>query len=244
MTLPLVWSIGFTPIIALTNKGLLTPARGPAIDGSNKTLYARAEVERFIALVLKCSEGTADYTSNNVQLTRFRPVATWNLNDTIEAILDGSLKPVDTGTQEPLFHRLILPCEEVNRFLEERTRRCRVDQKLFTVEEAAARFGVGTRALKCWINQGLIAAERIPSVRKRSHLFITQKSLEAFCMTYILATEVVELLGVTPQTLKRYVSRGKLHSVGGYGKKWLFLRKEVEALKSRNPDPTAKRKAE
>jgi hypothetical protein len=217
-------------VIALTDEGLLTPTRGPTIDRCRALLYSRAEVERFIADVLKCSQRKT-CSSACVPLARFRPFATWTLNDTIVAVLNGSLKPIDTETQQPLFQRLVLPRGEENRFLEERLQRRQVNLKLFTVQEVAARFRVSIQNIQRWIDKGLIAVERLPTSRMRSRLVITQESLEAFRLTYLFSEEVVVLLGITRLTLNDYVRRGKLHSLGDHKKKYLFLREEVEALK-------------
>jgi predicted site-specific integrase-resolvase len=212
----------------LARAGLLTPTLGP----SKAWLYRRAEVERFIAVAMEHSQRNTCASLDIVPLAHFRPVTTWTLENTLLAILNGSLKLTDTEAQQPLFQRLVLTRDEVNRFLEDKARQRRQSLGLFTVSEVAFELGVSAQIVLRWIDKGFIGAETLTIDKARSSLRISQKAVEIFHMTYVFSEEVAELLGVPVEKVRDYICKGTLHAVGGPNEKLLFLREEVESLRT------------
>lgn len=59
-------------------------------------------------------------------------------------------------------------------------------------------------------------------------------------MEYVTSAEAVRLLGIKPQTLYAYVSRGVLRSFRrGMKRERLYLRQEIEALRAIRPSRSA-----
>jgi hypothetical protein len=203
----------------------------PIQMNSNVLLYKRSDVEQFIAIVMQYVQTRTCNSLETVSLTYFRPSITWKMEDTFRAIHNGSLRLIDTEAQQPLFQRLVLTREEVDRFLDRKVQERQQNQRLFTIYEVASKLEVNISLVLRWIKDGYIKAETLAIDKGHFSWRISQESFEIFRTTYVSSEGAAELLGVTRQEIKKFIQRGELHSIRGHCKKHLFLRSEVEALK-------------
>jgi hypothetical protein len=220
-------------MLMLEQAGLLTPMRGPTIDGYKLRLYSPEVVAQFEETLLSHAEKALESPLEAmIPLPVFASKAGMPLVALLEEILEGRLVPVEIRGVQPLLRRLALPYTEIACFLAEYKRRQREKCELFTPDEVALDLGISERVLRRWAQGKLIEGEKLSIDGKKPSLLFRKQALEEFHRTYAFTEEVAELLGVTLLTVSKYVRRGKLHPVVGRktqygGTRLLFLREEA-----------------
>jgi len=228
--------IGLQKVLTLADAGLLTPVRGPKIDGYWVWLYKAAVVDEFVTRVLNCAEKDLRVGEENISLSQ----AMRYLGSAIpfEAmlieILDGRLKPVDTATDQPLFLRLKLSRQEIARFLEDRRKQRREELGLLTTLEAAASLSIPVQCALLLLKNGLLEQEPIRVDGKQVRPLIRREAVEVFRAKYTIAKSAAAILSTAPRAIPSLIDDGLLHPVldqEKYGSRYiLLLREEVNAL--------------
>jgi hypothetical protein len=223
-------------VIALEDAGLLLPERGPASDGYKLRLYSRTAIARFEeTLLLHAMKVQEESTEASYPLPLFASKAGLPLITLLEEILGGHLTPREIGGDRLIFRRLMLPKEEIRTFLKDYKRRQREKQELLLPQEVAVELGISRRVLERWAQLGLIEGERLSIAGKKPSLLFRKQALEDFHRSYIFSEEAAELLDIIPQTISKYVSRGRLHPLAGRrtderGNRLLLRRTEIMSL--------------
>jgi hypothetical protein len=223
-------------VIALEDAGLLLPERGPGSDGYKLRLYSRTAIARFEeTLLLHAVKVREESTEATYPLPVFASKAGLPLITLLEEILGGHLAPRETGGDQLIFRRLMLPKEEMKSFLTDYKRRQREMQELLLPQEVAVELGISRRVLERWAQLGLIEGERLSIDGKKPSLLFRKQALEDFHRSYIFTEEAAVLLDIIPQTISKYVSRGRLHPLAGRrtderGNRLLLRRTEVMSL--------------
>ncbi len=225
-------------VIALEDAGVLLPERGPASDGYKLRLYSRTAIARFEeSLLLHAMKVHEEATEASYSLPVFASKAGLPLIILLEEILGGHLAPIEADGDQLVFQRLMLPKEEIRSFLKDYKRRQREEQELLLPQEVAVELGISRRVLERWARLGLIEGERLSIAGKKPSLLFRKQALEDFYRSYIFTKEAAELLDIIPQTISKYVSRGRLHPLAGRrtdegGNRSVFRRTEVTSLAS------------
>lgn len=199
-------------VIALQDAGLLLPERGPGSDGYKLRLYSRTAIARFEeTLLLHAVKVREESTEAIYPLPVFASKAGLPLITLLEEILGGHLVPREICGDRLIFRRLMLPKEEIRTFLKDYKRRQREKQELLLPQEVAVELGISRRVLERWTRLGLIEGERLSIAGKKPSLLFRKQALEDFHRSYIFSEKAAELLDIIPQTISKYVSRGRLH---------------------------------
>ena len=222
-------------VLMLEQAGLLTPMRGPFVDGYKFRFYRAADVEQLTARLLQRAVKAPADPPEQVPLSRAACVMGIPLVTILADVLGGNLTPIDPGSAQPVLTRLALSNSEIQSYLHERERRRHEELGLLTVCEAAALLAVDDEVLLRWIKQGFIRSEREGATGRKTRLLIRQEVLDSFRRSYCFTEEVADLLQVIPQTVHKYVRKGILRPVAGRrvgdgSNRLLFLRQDVEAL--------------
>ena len=101
----------------LHEKGWLTPVRGPDIDGYPIEMYRDVNVNAFITAFLSQTIKNPHVTGESISLCMLAENCIVAFGDVLDAIFEGKLIPVDTGTTQPLFQRVILSLADIHHWL-------------------------------------------------------------------------------------------------------------------------------
>jgi hypothetical protein len=231
--------LGISParVLTLSDAGLLAPVRGPKIDGYVLWMYKDADVEEFIARVVNCASPCTLISDEDLPLSQ----AIQHLGNGITTarvlaeVLSGRLKPIDTGKQCPLLHRLRLSCQEIARFLDCLHKQRRESLGFLTTRETAGQLHTTKQVVQSIAKAGLLEHEQVRH-GKRVLYFFRQNAIEAFRTTYTFSSTAATILHVSSRRIRLLEAEGVLSPVYREVKPGcrytLFLREDIDALLS------------
>ena len=222
-------------VLSLEQAGILLPRRGPSVDSYKIHLYSQKDIVQFEHALLSRSVSVSVCSTNVLPLPKISNQIGISLIEIINEVLSGRLPLFEVKGNQPLFHRLVLPCDQIPNFLREYKRRQYEEQGLLTISDAAKCIRVSEKVIRRWAQLGLLKSEKLVIGGKQPPLLFRKIDVEVFHRTYVFADEVSERLRVVPHTVRKYVRRGTLHPIlgrmaGKGGNQLIFHRDEIEAF--------------
>jgi hypothetical protein len=226
--------LGISPerVLTLADAGFLVPVRGPRIDGSTLWIYKDADVEEFISRVVNCASSGSLINEKGLPLCQVmhRLGKGFTMARVLAEVLSGRLKPVDTGDNCPLLHRLKLPDQEIARFIESLHKQRREELALLTSSETASYLHTSVDWVLLLASAGLLEYEQVMHGERVYHFFRLH-TVETFRTSYIFSGAAAAMLHVSSRVIGQLVADGVLSPALDEVKRGtryrLFLREDI-----------------
>lgn len=226
--------VHFARIKELIECRLLTPLRGPDVDGCGDWRFDQEEVSNLIE---RLTNGLSKKRSTNKQKAlSFKLVlrkigrAGISLGTLLQAVLDGEIKPCGKG-QEGGFRGLLFRKDQIRDYVQSEIRLLTGDA--LSLSEAANLLGVTRHAVDFLAKKGLLHAERFASAPSLGML-VKKEDFDLFNETYLLTREIASEYGTSTEFLINLLSERGIHPVTGAkvdgGRVYLIRKNEVKSL--------------
>ena len=210
--------------------GRLQPVSGPEIDGRQRHLFRRQDVQRLRAE----NRLTAPQLAELLGISRSQ-ILVW--------IKEGKVKPISGPSIDGFRHYLFeVPPQEVLADLSKHPFgpsdgkvQAEAEEKGWVkCEQVAQRMGVDSNSVLLWVESGLLSPVAVES---SAHYF-EPDAVDEFVAGHILSEEAAKILNIRKPLLRKWISKRRLACVSGPsidgGKRYLFQRQEVERLRPEN----------
>jgi hypothetical protein len=237
-------------VMELVTAGLLSPLRGPSVDGCGDWKFSKWEVAGLLAGAERRVRVAKSVVGNSVSfLMAFRKLARVNIGmaQFLRSILDGEIVPCGKAAK-PGLAALLFSKAQVSDYA------CRQRRKqmgeTYSALEAAKLLGVPRDVVYFLARKGVLlsrskAGERYPD------LLIGKDGLEAFNSAYVLPAKVAKQLGTVSGQLTRLLTAQGIQPISGPrvdgGRQYVFRKSDfdmidINALVSERPTYSSRRR--
>jgi len=225
--------LSHTRVLELVAYKLLSPLRGPLVDGCGDWRFSGREVNSLLERVKeKVRTGKAGAGISTSFMMTLRMLARVNVGmcQFVRAILDNEVVPCGESVNQGLASLLFLK-EEVSDYA--RGQRCNQIGKTYSASEAAKLLGVGKDVVYFLVRKGILPS-RNRSGERYSDLLISQDGLNEFNSTYTLPAKIASRLGTVSGHLTSLLKTRGIRPVSGPrvdgGQQYVFRNSDLEAV--------------
>lgn len=220
-------------VIELVDAGLLSPLRGPSVDGCSDWRFAKSEVEGLLARTKENVRAAEMKAGSTVSfLMAFRKLARVNvgMGQFLRAILESEIAPCGE-TAKPGLSALLFLQGQVSDFA--RRRRHSQIGETYSAREAAKLLRVTPDVVYFLVRKGILSSrsrvgERYPD------LLIGKDDLKLFNSIYVLPAKVAARLGTISGHLTRLLTTRGIQPISGPkvdgGRQYVFRRSDLDAV--------------
>lgn len=194
--------VGRRLILKLVKHGCLAALRRPLTDVGDVWRFSLREVNNLLENIRAKINPSEPLSLNEVitfrtaqQKLAVRDVKSGQF---VQAMLKGEITSCGEGTGIGL-SRLLFRQDNIDSYVKMQLKQ---KQGPLTVKEASCTYKIAENTIRELIDQGIIPAIKIPTNR-RANIFISQKTIEHFKETYVLASEVAVCVAAHPNRIIR-----------------------------------------
>src|SRR6266403_509111 len=177
-------------LIELVESKLLTPIRGPVIEGNHEWRFSSASIDLFLT---RLAESVVARTQKSDQTKTLRDAlqtvrrAGGHCGTLIKAVLDGEVH-ISSKTRKPVLSSILFSAVEIAEFA--RGKMQGFTGKVHSLEETAQLLKTNLMEVYFLANKGLLNAKLIPGFESLGR-FINSEDVSAFSVKYVVLTRTI-----------------------------------------------------
>jgi hypothetical protein len=220
-------------VMELVDAGLLSPLRGPSIDGCGEWKFSKRDVTDLLARARKKVRTAKSEIGNTISfLMAFRKLARVNIGmaQFLRSILDGEIAPCGKAAK-PGLAALLFSRAQVSSFACGQRRKQMGET--YSAPEAAKLLGI-TRDVVYFLAKKGILSSLSKAGQHYPELLIGKDSLEEFNSACALPAKVAKQFGTVSGHLTRLLTTQGIHPISGPkvdgGRQYVFRKSDIDMI--------------